>query len=93
MKNHIQTWQGVNPEFDRLYEAALDAKSIKEANEYFMKAEQIMINDAPVIILWYDEGYRMLQSYVQNFPDNPMEFRDFSEVYFEYPKEIKETGA
>ncbi|MBW8051677.1 MAG: ABC transporter substrate-binding protein [Cytophagales bacterium] len=83
----------ISDEFDELYEAALNANSIEEANEYFMQAEKVMIKDAPVIILWYDEGYRMLQSYVRNFPDNPMEFRDFSEVFFEYPKEAKETGA
>ena len=46
------------------------------------------MNDAPVIILWYDEGYRLLQSYVKNFPNNPMQYRDLSEVYFEKPETL-----
>ena len=78
----------VNKDYDRLYEAALDAKSIDEANEYFKKAENLLMNDAPVIILWYDEGYRLIQSYVKNFPNNPMQYRDLSEVYFEEAEKL-----
>lgn len=70
-----------NPKFDEMYEKALNAANEKEAFEYFMKAEQIMIQDAPVLVLWYDEGYRLLQSYVKNFPSNAMQYRDFSAVY------------
>ena len=78
----------VNKDYDRLYEAALDAKSIDEANKYFKKAENVLMNDAPVIILWYDEGYRLIQSYVKNFPNNPMQYRDLSEVYFEEAEKL-----
>ena len=77
-----------NPKFDEYYKKALTAPTQSEAMEYFMKAEQIMIDDAPVIVLWYDEGYRLIQSYVKNFPNNPMQYRDFSEVYFKMPKQL-----
>jgi peptide/nickel transport system substrate-binding protein len=73
----------ISKEFDHLYEKALNAKSIKEANEYFKLAEIQLMMDAPVIILWYDEGYRLVQSYVKNFPNNPMQYRDLSDVYFQ----------
>ncbi len=78
----------VNKDYDRLYEAALNAKSIDEANKYFKKAENHLMDDAPVIILWYDEGYRLIQSYVKNFPNNPMQYRDLSEVYFEEAEKL-----
>jgi peptide/nickel transport system substrate-binding protein len=71
----------VNPEFDMHYEAGLKAKTEEEAMKHFMQAENIMIQDAPIMVLWYDEGYRLLQSYVKNFPNNPMQYRDFSSVY------------
>lgn len=71
----------VNTRFDEYYEKALSATSTEEAMEYFMKAEQIMLNDAAVLVLWYDEGYRLMQSYVKNFPNNSMQYRDFSEVF------------
>jgi len=73
----------INNDFDRYYTSALKAKSIEEANELFKKAEVQLMEDAPVIILWYDEGYRLIQSYVKNFPNNPMQYRDLGKVYFE----------
>jgi peptide/nickel transport system substrate-binding protein len=44
------------------------------------------MNDAPVIVLWYDEGYRLIQSYVKSFPNNPMQYRDLSQVWFDSAK-------
>ena len=71
----------VNSEFDMHYEAGLKAKTEEEALKHFMQAENIMIQDAPIMVLWYDEGYRLLQSYVKSFPNNSMQYRDFSTVY------------
>jgi oligopeptide transport system substrate-binding protein len=71
----------VNPQFDMHYEAGLKAKTEEEAYKHFMEAENIMIQDAPIMVLWYDEGYRLLQNYVKSFPNNSMQYRDFSKVY------------
>ncbi|MGB0522348.1 MAG: ABC transporter substrate-binding protein [Flammeovirgaceae bacterium] len=73
-----------NPKFDELYEKGLNAISEEEALSYFMQAEQVVMNDAPIIVLWYDEGYRLMQSYVKNFPNNPLQYRDFGEVYLDF---------
>jgi peptide/nickel transport system substrate-binding protein len=77
-----------NSTFDRYFNDALNANSIEEANQMFKTAEKVMISDAPIIVLWYDEGYRLIQSYVKNFPNNPMQYRDFSEVYFKKPRQL-----
>ena len=74
--------------FDRYFNEALNAKSIEEANNAFKKAEKILMREAPIIVLWYDEGYRLIHSYVKNFPNNPMQYRDFSEVYYKKPKQL-----
>ena len=79
-----------NAQFDKYFEEALTAKSVEEANKKFMKAEQVLMADAPIIVLWYDEGYRLVQSYVKNFPNNPMQIRDYAEVYIEKAKKVKE---
>ncbi len=76
-----------NPKYDELYEKGLSATTEKESFEYFMKAEQLAMEDAPAIMLWYDEGFRLMQSYVKNFPNNSLQYRDFSEVYFDKSKE------
>jgi len=80
----------INPEFDRFYEAGLTAKTTEEAYQYFLEAEKILMDDAPIVVLWYDEGYRLLQSNVKNFPNNPMQLRDYSEVYFDKVKTASE---
>lgn len=78
----------INRDFDALYQKALRSKSVEEANQVFQRAEQLMMHDAPVIILWYDEGYRLIQSYVKNFPNNPMQYRDLSDVYLQDAKAL-----
>ena len=79
-------------EFDALYEAGLSSRTIEEASENFMKAEQLAINEAPFIVLWYDEGYRLLQSYVKDCPNNPMQFRDFSTTYIQKTEKLEEAS-
>lgn len=79
---NISRWS--NSTFDKLYDEGLRARTLEDANALFQQAEQILMDEAPLIVLWYDEGYRLLQPQVRNFPNNPMQFRDFSEVYFKY---------
>ncbi|MDQ3046878.1 MAG: ABC transporter substrate-binding protein [Bacteroidota bacterium] len=68
-------------EFDKLFEEGKSAKSLEESYVSFMKAEQILMNDAPILVLWYDENYRLVKSNVRNLFSNPMRFRDYSQVY------------
>ena len=70
-----------NPVFDSLLEQGFTAKRQEDAYANFMKAEQVMMQDAPIIILWYAENLKMIHSYVKNFYFNPMNYKDFSEVY------------
>jgi peptide/nickel transport system substrate-binding protein len=70
-----------NPEFDKLFDAGRTAKTQDEANKLFLQAEQLMMADAPSLILWYDENYRLTQYHVKNFYTNPMRYLDFSQVY------------
>ena len=71
-----------NEKFDNYYKAALNSLNLEEANKNFKMAEKELMSDAPIIVLWYDEGYRLIKSYIKNFPNNPMQYRDFTEVYF-----------
>jgi len=85
-----------SPVFDSLYTAGREAKSIEEANRLFLLAEQVMMNDAPAMILWYDENYRLAQSRVRNFWANPMRYFDFSQVFLKdvtAPKESKDSSG
>lgn len=77
--------------FDSLYVLGREAKTIEEANRLFKEAEQVMMADAPAMILWYDENYRLAQSRVRNFWANPMRYFDFSQVYLK--EQTQPTGA
>ncbi len=81
-----------NPRFDELYEMGLRAATQEEAFTYFMQAEKLLMQDAPVLILWYDEAYRLIQPYIKNFPNNPMQYRDFGEVYRVPVEEVASDG-
>ena len=70
-----------NPEFDKLFETGRWAPTKEDSYRAFSKAEQLMMNDAPIIVMWYDENYRLIQSKVKNFPANPIRYRNCAEVY------------
>ncbi len=70
-----------NAEYDRLFEEASQLNDSKERSKLFAKAEQIMLKDAPLIVLWYVENRRFHYSYLRNFEFNALSQYDFSDVY------------
>lgn len=59
-----------NPEFDRLYELALITNEEEKRNELYQQMDMIIIEDAPVVPLWYDEVIRLASPGLQNFEPN-----------------------
>jgi oligopeptide transport system substrate-binding protein len=84
-----------NAEFDKLFEAGKSSKTKEESYDIFMKAEQMLMDDAPIMVLWYGENYRLVKSNVRNFFSNPMRHRDYSEVYLKdlVPKPTATEGG
>lgn len=72
----------VNPRFDELYEKGLKMTNKEDAYKYFAEAEQYLMDDAVVIVLFYGESYVLLNASVKNYFNNPINYKDFSEVYF-----------
>lgn len=70
-----------NPVYDSLFLKGSKERIQDSAYSDYLKAEQLMMNDAPLVILWYGENLKMIHTYVKNFYFNPMDFKDFSEVY------------
>jgi peptide/nickel transport system substrate-binding protein len=71
----------VNAQFDELYEKALATQNPEEKNKLLLEAEKLMMDEAPILVLWYDEKYRLYQARVNNFQSNPLNYWDFSNVY------------
>lgn len=48
--------------------------------ELYRKADQLMIRDAPVVPLWYDEVVRFVQPYVKDFVPNALNLLELRKV-------------
>ncbi|MCO5249393.1 MAG: ABC transporter substrate-binding protein [Chitinophagales bacterium] len=81
-KTYINSYRYVNKEFDKVVEQALRTVDETERNKLYVKADQIVTDDAPVMPLFYDIDRRILQPHLHNFEQNAMEYRDYSVVYF-----------
>lgn len=80
-KSYINSFRYRNSEFDRLYDAALQELDATKRNKLYEQADQAMINDAPIIPIYYYKDRRLLQPRVRNFPQNAIEYRNFRDVY------------
>jgi oligopeptide transport system substrate-binding protein len=61
-----------NPAYDKLYEASMKESSPEKAKAMYQQMEKLVIEDAPVIPLFYDEITRFTQKNVKGLPNNAM---------------------
>ena len=61
-----------NANFDQLYEKAKTEVNDSIRFMYYQKMDQIIMNDAPVVVLYYDEVLRFVQSNVKGLGSNAM---------------------
>jgi oligopeptide transport system substrate-binding protein len=71
-KSPINSFRYKNPKFDELFEKALATTDIKERNKIYLEAEQLAVNEAPLLFIYYDIDYRLLQPYVRGYALDPM---------------------
>ena len=74
-----------NPKFDEVFE-----KSLKEDNDslryrLYEQADQIVINDAPVVPLWYDKVVHLVQTNVKGFKPNALNLLELRKTTIERP--------
>jgi peptide/nickel transport system substrate-binding protein len=70
-----------NPEFDGLFEQALAETNDSLRYELYRKADQVMIDDAPVVPLWYDEWIHFTQPEIKNLNVNGLNLLELRRVY------------
>jgi peptide/nickel transport system substrate-binding protein len=85
-KSFINSVRYKSEKFDSLFNIALrEIDPVKRFN-LFTIVDQIAVDDAANMPIFYDENTRLLQMHVKNFPSNGMEYRDMTEVYFDFAK-------
>lgn len=70
-----------NDFYDKTLEKALVTSSLEERFNLYAKAESILMDQAPLIVLWYPEAYNVIHGYVKNLHFNEMLHFDYSKVY------------
>jgi peptide/nickel transport system substrate-binding protein len=61
-----------NPAFDVLYERSLQENSDSLRYSLYREMDQMVINDAPVIPLWYDMAIHLVQPTIEGFYPNAL---------------------
>jgi oligopeptide transport system substrate-binding protein len=70
-----------NPQFDALYEQALNEKSDSIRNVLYRQMDRLIIQDAPVVPLWYDEVIRLVDPSIQGFSPNGLNLLELRKVF------------
>ena len=69
-----------NPQFDRLYEQAVRENDDDVRNQLYRQMDSLVMADAPVVPLYYDEVYRFVRTHVEGLEVNPMNILDLRRV-------------
>jgi len=69
-----------NADFDRLYEKALAENDDAKRYEIYHQMEQIIIEEAPVVPLFYDEVLRFSQKNIEGLEPNALNLLDLKRV-------------
>ena len=59
-----------SPRFDALFEKALTEQNDSVRYDLYRQADQVVIDDAPVVPLWYDKAIHLVQTNVRGFEPN-----------------------
>ena len=80
-KSFINYTRFKNARFDSLFAASFTEPDKAKRYAMLSKAEQVLLDEAPFMPIFYDENYRLEQLNVRNFPENAMNYMDLSVVY------------
>ena len=69
-----------NPRFDQVYATAMSSTDVAERNAYYTEMDSLMMLDAPVVVLFYDEVLRFVNSHVEGLGCNATNLLDLRKV-------------
>ncbi|MBP5400622.1 MAG: ABC transporter substrate-binding protein [Bacteroidales bacterium] len=73
----------VNPKFDKLFEKSQTILDDSARNELYTQLDSMLMEDAPVVVLYYDQAVRFLRKGVKNCAPNPINMLDLRRTYIE----------
>ena len=93
-ENYLSVFYGKNPappnytqyhndEFDKLYEYALETKNDSLRYLMYQQMDKLIVRDAPVVPLWYDEVIHLEQLKVKEFIPNGLNLLELRRTYLQ----------
>ena len=70
-----------NDTYDMYFKKGRDSNIRDTSYAYFMKAEQLLMDEAVIIPLWYEGSYRLLTNKVKGLNLNAMRYYDLTKAY------------
>jgi peptide/nickel transport system substrate-binding protein len=72
-----------NKEYDLLYESILKEPSAEKRIPIYKKMEQILLEEAPIVPIFYDQSIRVIHKKVKNLGQNSINHLDLRKVRIE----------
>lgn len=69
-----------NPAYDVLFEKAISETNDSMRYQLYQQADQMIIDDAPIVPLWYDKVVRLVQTNVIGFTTNALNLLELRKV-------------
>ncbi len=91
-KSFINHFRFKSARFDSLYTAGIKEPDMAKRMDFYMRADQVLLDEGAFMPIFYDENDRLIQKTVRNFPANAMEYRDLTRTYI-VPKEKIAGGS
>ncbi len=96
-ENYLSVFYGRNPappnytryynqRYDQLYEKALTLTDDSTRNEVYREMDRLIIEDAPVVPLWYDEVIHLVQPDLDGFAPNGLNLLELRRAHFSHKR-------
>jgi peptide/nickel transport system substrate-binding protein len=69
-----------NAQFDRLYQLASVENNDAKRTQYYRQMDSLVMEDAPVIVLFYDQVLRFVRSDISGLGSNPLNLLNLKTV-------------
>ncbi len=69
-----------NPDFDALYERSLQEVDVEKRYALYQEMDKLIMDEAPVVILYYDQVLRFIQNNIQGLGSNAINLLDLKRV-------------
>lgn len=69
-----------NPQFDLLFEKSQEEQNDSIRHEYYRQMDQILIDNAPIVPLYYDQVVRLVQKNISGLTSNSMNMLSLKKV-------------